>query len=750
MDFPRSLTRKPYIDVMDIESIPNAVEEALRMLRVGIFRAMSSNLEEQRAKAAAAAAATSSANASASFSSQGLVNTNSASSHASIYTSRDPLSVYSAVTKRPRKNVTPDTSTNDVSSSQPTAASNPAAAASSNSSDAASESGDPSDTASSRKLMLAQKFGSSASQGAPGKESHTGEYDGKTSVAQSSQESRKESSDNRIAQANAGHDDDGADDTSSEGKMSVFQPSASREHRSRQNNKSEEPGKVFLSHAAVAQQTDDSSVTKVKPADSLVEALTSSTNTGGKVASLLGEKDKTNDAEDAMVDECSDHGKVEDSGTDSNSDVKTGVGTKRKASDSSIARDKKPKTGAVFEQEAHWRRGFKMPSPWVKLDSAKVTKELSNGSQVSSPITSDGRAGPSSKDDALVGAAESNFDKVQNVSKLSEKIGKSNGSLLSEKSGNAALPTSNTADARKVEKPGVGIGGTSKIHKASKAGTSKVGSGINPRVNLGTKVGKASMGAPKVAQVTEDVSGSIETMSGAAAAMAGASSGKRSGLKGISGTLMSLTGAKRGRISPAMALLRRKMSESSGGNSAHKGTPNGTTRGGPGASSEMGMLPKAQREMLAQRGGVLALGTHTVGHRGGGIDGKAPVAGKDFEAGPKRAIGAAGRSSKSEVQFVPGSQSINGVEPNGYVVSAKGEVLPKVTLAARLKVPIKFRQSSLERLFKAWKDDAKVSEADALQNCLKTEQEIYAGCTSHINYRAVMVGKLKEIRTATK
>lgn len=103
-------------------------------------------------------------------------------------------------------------------------------------------------------------------------------------------------------------------------------------------------------------------------------------------------------------------------------------------------------------------------------------------------------------------------------------------------------------------------------------------------------------------------------------------------------------------------------------------------------------------------------------------------------------------AGEMRVKYVPGSEVINGVRPNGYTVSRQGIVKPVVTFTARQKLPHKLRQVSVERLFEVLRDVKKVSEANALSQALETEQKTYANAKGRVDYRAAMTGMLRESR----
>ena len=99
-----------------------------------------------------------------------------------------------------------------------------------------------------------------------------------------------------------------------------------------------------------------------------------------------------------------------------------------------------------------------------------------------------------------------------------------------------------------------------------------------------------------------------------------------------------------------------------------------------------------------------------------------------------------------QTKYVPGSQIIDGVRPNGYTVSQDGVVKPVVTFNPKSKLPHKLRQNSVEKLFEAWRDVKKLPEGEALSNALHAEQVFYANSADRGQYRGAITVKLKEIR----
>lgn len=99
-----------------------------------------------------------------------------------------------------------------------------------------------------------------------------------------------------------------------------------------------------------------------------------------------------------------------------------------------------------------------------------------------------------------------------------------------------------------------------------------------------------------------------------------------------------------------------------------------------------------------------------------------------------------------QIQYVPGSEVIGGVRPNGYTVSRQGVVKPVITFNPKSKVPHKLRQTSVEKLFEAWRDNQKLVEGEALAMALRTEQEMYAAANGRVDYRAAVTVKLKDVR----
>lgn len=103
-------------------------------------------------------------------------------------------------------------------------------------------------------------------------------------------------------------------------------------------------------------------------------------------------------------------------------------------------------------------------------------------------------------------------------------------------------------------------------------------------------------------------------------------------------------------------------------------------------------------------------------------------------------------TSGLQVKYVPGSETIKGVRPNGYTVSRDGLVKPVVTFSPKPKLPHKLRQTSVEKLFEGYRDNKKLTEGDALARALRAEQEMYADATGRVDYRGAMTVRLKEIR----
>lgn len=103
-------------------------------------------------------------------------------------------------------------------------------------------------------------------------------------------------------------------------------------------------------------------------------------------------------------------------------------------------------------------------------------------------------------------------------------------------------------------------------------------------------------------------------------------------------------------------------------------------------------------------------------------------------------------SSGLQVKYVPGSEIVKGVRPNGYTVSRDGVVKPVVTFSPKPKLPHKLRQTSVEKLFEGYRDNKKLTEGDALARALRAEQEMYADARGRVDYRGAMTVRLKEIR----
>lgn len=731
MEYSRSMLRKPYIDVLHIESIPDAVDEALRMLRQGIYRAMSYNVDEQRAQAAALASSSSTHNSS---------KPSSASSH----TSRDPLAVYSAVTKRPRKVVGSVLSSTDAPTSDYESILTPTALKSSAGSENAPGCIDKSphpNSGKDRESSFVPKEGISET------DMHQTISASHTDSGLSMLSNTTGNSDQKVGMklsskcVNSDSDDGGK-------KLSVFQPSAKRERRIHQVVRINKPeasistpsrsSKSVISAPALSlpspvegMETAQTKNTLLNRTSNATETNLRANETNGRQPSLL-QTNAVSDAGEQNSDAkgVSSSGVDTDSQTDDNLNGNPPLNISRKRNLEEIQDPRKRSKTSVFSERiatGHER----VPTGLDGTEESKGATPYDGGGNENmsihplNPPTSE-----KTKSKETISAGENGVS-AKGIKLMGEALKRKNGS---EKGG------------KKTDKPSVPAGGISKANKTEKPRKQLANASSNTRLNGTNSSGKSTAVAPK-GPLPTDLAGSIETLAGAAAALSGAGHNKRV-LKGSSGKLLSsLRGNGTARTtSPVMALLRKKMNEGASNNSSSSKGASGAGGRNP-TSNGINVLPKAQRDILAQRGGVLALGTHTVGHRGGGFDGNAPVATTEPGDGVKRTP-VTGKNEKMEIQFVPGSKSINGVEPNGYTVSSSGEVCPKITNVFRPKVLLKMRQTAVEGLFKAWKDDAKLCEADALQKCLQTEQEIYAGCASRIDYRAAMVGKLKEIRNS--
>lgn len=104
-------------------------------------------------------------------------------------------------------------------------------------------------------------------------------------------------------------------------------------------------------------------------------------------------------------------------------------------------------------------------------------------------------------------------------------------------------------------------------------------------------------------------------------------------------------------------------------------------------------------------------------------------------------------TSGLRVKYVPGSEIIKGVRPNGYTVSREGVVKPMVTFTPKPKLPHKLRQTSCEKIFELLRDVKKLAEGEALSEALRTEQVMYADTPGRVEYRAAVTMMLKDIRS---
>lgn len=238
------------------------------------------------------------------------------------------------------------------------------------------------------------------------------------------------------------------------------------------------------------------------------------------------------------------------------------------------------------------------------------------------------------------------------------------------------------------------------------------------------KVGHATNAVrKKVTEKAKEDEETIETAEGAAAAMAAAAAGRFNSRRSASGPAGATIPLGAAHSTAAMSLLRRKMATGS--------TGRGPARDGP---TDPPTPTLAQQEAFARRAAALS---NTASNDVKATTGK--------KAGASAGAGA-GAGAGADVHFIPGSQPINDVPPNGYTVTSTGVVRPLVTFTNRPRVPYKLRQFVLLKIFEAWCEQEKTSEAVALQNSLQTEQETYARSASRVEYRTAMMAKLKSIR----
>lgn len=105
------------------------------------------------------------------------------------------------------------------------------------------------------------------------------------------------------------------------------------------------------------------------------------------------------------------------------------------------------------------------------------------------------------------------------------------------------------------------------------------------------------------------------------------------------------------------------------------------------------------------------------------------------------------RREGPSVQYLANVSAIGSVQPNGYIDKGDGTLKPIVTLDPRPKVPMKLRQTTIDKLFEAWKSCAKYSMYDALVKALRTEQTMYAQSASRENYRSAALTTLKQAKS---
>lgn len=608
------------MDVLDIPSISDAVAEASRMLRRGIVHAMSSNVYDPPAPISKAATPS-----------------NAANTGASTTTSRDPFSVYSAVTKRPRKPSTPS----DAAAADSTLAANRdpisvySAVTTKVTRRPTDESNGVADTSNTSQHPLRPPPGLDTAA------LRDWDRDKKAGRSILSKRSRPASAD--VA------------------GMSVFQPAAKRERREKMA--------------------------------SAVKAAAKNAAAKNAAAKLAAKNAAKNAAKPPVTPTTS---------TATTPEVKTVVEDVVKATATEVPPQKTVKAAEAMQQKngeikqaVHTLVSERVPLAQGVIKAQGVTKvqgetKVQGVDKIAIVVRS------TSKAEQIANA------KASAKKNLSGKVGKSEGNSSGLKNGPSKQINGAITKATTQAKPKMASLAKSKPTLVAKA-AKKAGTGHN-----------------------------IQTVQGTMAAIANAGrTGQRRALPSHWGQVTSSADAI-GRRTNALSTLCKKVS---GGVGVATRTVTRDGRNESGSSA----LPADQQRELARRGGITALGIHSV--RGAATP-TATATAMDSVL-PKPSAGGL------NIQYIPGSKTINGVRANGYTVTDKGVVKPIVTFTSKPKVPHKLRQTSLNKMFSVWTTERKVADADALEKSLQTEQELYAQAAGRSEYRGAMVSKLKDIRSGS-
>ncbi len=104
------------------------------------------------------------------------------------------------------------------------------------------------------------------------------------------------------------------------------------------------------------------------------------------------------------------------------------------------------------------------------------------------------------------------------------------------------------------------------------------------------------------------------------------------------------------------------------------------------------------------------------------------------------------RNVGPQIRFVKELKAIGNVPANGYMETSSGKLRPVVTHDPRPKVPHKLRQTTIEKIFEAWRDVKKLPLMEALLKALRTEQTMYAQSATRLDYRAAATVTLKQAK----
>lgn len=667
MDRPRAFPRFTYVDVLNFSTVSQAVDEASRMLRRGILHAMSCDVADSQPSAAT------------------YVPTIPQSEPPQASAVRDPLSVYSAVTKRPRKANSPSDSAPPAAQPVATPAASPptppgavgnatdfaqrdppladASAAHSPTSPAAQSAPSP-------QPLIANVPSPFVSMPPPATHPHPLPVGGAepTSTAAKSADGTSAA----VSGGTAVHRDGAGGDADVEMPAAPAKPATGAV--------TDTVAGAAVRVGAPVRRGAQAAHAAAPSRGSAVHNWDSAKRAG---PSILSKRGRTSAEEECVSEKVA--GAMEADGGES-------VATDGELGVVRTDDDHEKSDVEMGNAQSHGRGGANQE---VKVSGAASAEEASEGEKSGAEHTGGDVNGGSGAGTAKQAGVNSS-------------VGDS-------------VPVERSASGSGAKKVSAGAvsGITKKLHVGGDGAGSKA-SDVAKKVI--SKVRKSKPEGGNVAGLAAKVATSESSRNGTSASATKAGTRKSGPLP--PGTITGLL--EPSRKSVVTTSLRKK----AGIPPARKTTTKGTAKAEKGTP-----LPIAQQQALAQRGGLTALGSHSVRGAGTGVNADAAAA-----ATVKTNTGGL------ELQHVPGSKTVQGVKPNGYTVSKGGVVKPVAVFSPPGKVPLRFRQTGLEKLFSAWRDEKKLAEAEALQLALQTEQEMYANSSSKVDYRAALMSKLKAIR----